>query len=48
MNSENQVGEFMDLARLLMTVVGTSVSNQRAVSALKFVKNLFVVLIINI
>jgi hypothetical protein len=38
-NSENQVGEFMKLARLLMTVVGTSVSDERAFSARTFVKN---------
>jgi hypothetical protein len=39
LNSENQVGEFMKLARVLMTVVGTSVSDERAFSAMTFVKN---------
>jgi hypothetical protein len=37
-NSENQSGEFMKLARLLMTGVGTSVRNERAFSEMTFVK----------
>jgi hypothetical protein len=35
----NQIGEFMKVARLLMTIIGTSVGDERAFSAMTFVKN---------
>ena len=37
--SDNQIGEFIKFANLLMTVTGTSVGDERAFSAMGYVKN---------